>query len=381
LIYASFYTQRIPPIGNYLVSIYACICTYAVLRHEFLNIKVIIRKGLIYSALVSLMTLAYVLVIVVTESLLQNIFGYQSVLIKVLTAFSFGLFLIPLRNQIQKFVDHYFFKGSPEELSEKIEKYSAQAQESDKYKMAAKLAGNVAHEIKNPLTAINTFIQQFPEKKDDPEFVRKFHTLASSELERIKQLSYQLMDFAKPADIKLSTFNLHQTLDDVLLLTNERLKKNKITINTQFSNEPITLTGDKDQLKQVFLNLILNAADAMENGGNLTVTTAFVGANLRDLSPNGDRPVEGQTHRSAPTDNHNIQISISDTGCGISQDNLKKLFEPFFTTKKDGTGLGLSICKRIIETHGGKIDVESKINKGTSFLITLPHTHSEKSDV
>jgi len=368
------YGFPIYPIGNFFVAIYSLICAYAILQHQFLNIRIFIKKSIIYSILISIISIAYLITVLISERFLQGLVGYQSFLISGILTFGLGLFFIPLKNAIEMLVNRYFFKGSPEELSEQIEKFNQEVQQREKYKLAAQVVGNVAHEIKNPLTSIRTFIEQFPSKKNDPEFMDKFHKLTCNELERVQQLSLQLTDFARPEELKLSEFDIHACLDDVLMLVNNKLKHQDIRLIKQFVPGPLTLTADRDQIKQVLLNLVLNAMDAMPNGGTLTVTTnIIVGANPRV------RPRDGQTQGSAPTDNHQIQISVSDIGSGISPEHQKKLFEPFFTTKPEGTGLGLNICQRIIKGHGGKIEVKSDLNKGTSFSIILPTNDASES--
>jgi len=372
--YLPLYNVPCYPIGNIIVAIYITLCTYAIFHQKFLDIEVIIKKSLIYTILISVISIIYLIMVFISERFIQNMVGYQSFVMSGFFAFTLGLLLIPLKNTIEILVNRYFFKGSPEELSEQIQKYSVQVQEGDRYKTAAALAGGVAHEIRNPLTAINTFLEKFPEKENDPEFRQKFHHIVSHEVERIKNLATQLMDFSKPQQPVLGLANLHSLLDDVLLLLQNQMNANHIQVRKEFNPDNIILTADKNQIKQVFLNIILNAIDAMPDGGTLTVATnVVVGA--------GSKPALNTRAglEPAPTENGKIEILISDTGSGISPEHQKKLFEPFFTTKPDGTGLGLSICRRIIQEHGGKISAESETEKGTTFSIILPENNASKT--
>lgn len=211
---------------------------------------------------------------------------------------------------------------------------------------AGRLAMGLAHEIKNPLSAIKTFAEFLPERHEDPKFRQEFAAIVGKEVDRISRIVQSLSDFAKPVLLKLETVDVQKLLRELLtMLSNDCLKRN-VTIEQQLEPTPILLPADPGQLKQVFLNLCVNALDAMPQGGTLTV-----GCQL-----------EGQE----------VVIRITDTGTGIAPAHLPVLFDPFFSTKDTGMGLGLSVVKQILEQHLGTIQVESQMGQGSTFTIRLP---------
>lgn len=217
---------------------------------------------------------------------------------------------------------------------------------SERLKAVSTLAAGMAHEIKNPLTAIKTFTEYLREKKDDPEFIDKFERIVGTEVDKINNIVHQLLDFAKPAPLKLETANINNILDDTLSLLSNDIIKHNIRLIKEYSPLP-DMQADPNQLKQAFLNIILNAIEAMSSGGELSVGTQTV--------------VSGQVSR--------VQVIIKDTGAGIPQKDLPHIFDPFYSTKDKGTGLGLSITYEIIKKHSGSISVESEAGKGTEVKI------------
>lgn len=204
-----------------------------------------------------------------------------------------------------------------------------------------------SHEIKNPLTTLKTFSEYLPQKFEDKAFLEKFAKLIPEEVERINSIVHQLLDFSKPAPPSFKDVPIHNLIHDILeLLSNDFLKR-KIIINESFDDINLLIKADPVQLKHALLNIILNAMDAMPNGGNISIKT---------IIRQGDY----------------LEIEISDQGCGIAEKDLKHIFDPFFSTKESGTGLGLSISYQIIKNHKGTITVESELGKGTTFRIRLP---------
>lgn len=217
---------------------------------------------------------------------------------------------------------------------------------ADKLATIGELAAGAAHEIRNPLTAIKSSLQYLKTKNQD----QKENTLldnALKETERIDEILSGLLSFSRPSEIKREKENLIETLEESLQLISFQVNKQKINVTRDFPPEPVFLTGDKAQLKQLFLNLFLNSLQAMKAGGELKIELAFSG--------------DGK-----------VLIAIADTGEGIPEENLDKIFDPFFTTKKGGTGLGLSICYGIVHSHQGEIEIKSKVGQGTTALIKLP---------
>lgn len=217
---------------------------------------------------------------------------------------------------------------------------------ADKLATIGELAAGAAHEIRNPLTAIKSSIQYLTTKRQN---TREKNLLLSAlkETERIDEILSALLSFSRPSDIKMAKCNISETLEKCLEFISFQAKKQKVKLSRNLSFSPLFIKADKAQLKQLFLNLFLNSLQAMKDGGELKVEVTSL-------------------------ENQRVLIIISDTGKGISKENLDKIFDPFFTTKKGGTGLGLSICYGIVKSHQGEIEVKSKLNRGTIALVKLP---------
>ncbi len=201
----------------------------------------------------------------------------------------------------------------------------------------------MAHEIRNPLTTIKGFVQLY--KKDNNK--KEYTELLLSELERIETITSELLSLGKPLAIQLNSLNVRELIENTLDLLSPQFKMNDIQFKLSVEKSPIFVTGEKNQLKQVFLNLIKNSIEAMSGGGEIHL-------NLRKGS-------DGE-----------CIISLLDQGCGIPEELLPRLGEPFCTLKEKGTGLGLMICHKIIKHHEGSITYQSKVNEGTLIEIKLP---------
>jgi len=217
-------------------------------------------------------------------------------------------------------------------------------------------AAGMAHEIRNPLTSINTFIAIAPERKDDADFLENFSKVALEDVNRISRLVQEILDYARSSEPKFSEENLNEIIQSSLFFIGLETEKMDITIEKELSPNIPKVFLDRQQIKQVLLNLFMNAMDAMnQKGGTLKVRT---------LS------------RQRMKTQH-VQIIIDDTGEGIPESSLEFIFDPFFSTKheskeREGTGLGLSIVHQIILEHLGTIEVKSQMGKGTTFTINLP---------
>ena len=220
---------------------------------------------------------------------------------------------------------------------------------TDRLAALGSLTAGLAHEIRNPLVAVNTFLQLLPERFEDNEFREEFLKLTTSEVERITNLVNNLLDFARPSEPKLSKTDVNEIIKKVIDLIRVTAKKKDVIINTKLEKIPQTML-DEEQIKQVFLNILLNAIEAISNKGTISVTTISIQKNGLEY----------------------VQAKIEDTGKGIPKKILERIFDPFFTTKEKGSGLGLSISHHIVQEHNGFIEVESKLGKGTAFFVNLP---------
>jgi signal transduction histidine kinase len=335
------------PSGFLFSSIFALLVCYAIVKHELMDIKIVIRKSLIYSIFITCLTLIYLLAILLFEHYFQGLFGYRTLIGSMTASIIIAVLFIPLKNKIQYLIDRIFFNMSHIQIIHENELLRQEVTQTEKFKTIATFASGMAHEIKNPLTVIKTFAEYLPKKLNDKEFVTKFVPIVNKEVERINELVHDLLEYAKPSPLVLKATNINKLINDTLDILNNQLIIKKINtireLNETKSNE---LLIDSKQIKQSFLNIFINAIDALPSGGCLRVTT------------------ESQDSK--------FIIKITDTGCGIAKEDLFHIFDPFFTKKENGTGLGLSITYGIITEHGGRIFAESEVGRGTTFRIELP---------
>lgn len=213
------------------------------------------------------------------------------------------------------------------------------------------LAASIAHELNNPLATVSLRVELLMSQIAQEDSNYKSLAVISKEVERMGNLVKNLLEFSRRGHRRISTIDIRKEIDGTLELIEYHLKKKNILILQAFHSNIPPICADRQQIRQLFLNLFNNASDAMPQGGILEIT------------------VELEDHADEL-----ILIKISDNGTGIPPEDMPRLMEPFFTTKKDGkgTGLGLSICRRIVQEHKGSIQFTSEINKGTTVFIRLP---------
>ena len=252
-----------------------------------------------------------------------------------------------------------------------LKRLELQIRRSDRLASLGTLSAGMAHEIKNPLVSIKTFAQLLPERYQDSDFRETFSNLIGHEIDRIDSLVNQLLRFARPAKPVLAPMHVHEVLEKSLQLVGHRLYQKEIKLARSWEADVDTIRADADQLEQVFLNFFLNAMDAMSRGGELRVETEIRAGNEWMAALAGSN---GDSHEA-------LRVTIRDNGEGIRREDIPHVFDPFFTTKDYGTGLGLSVVHGIIQEHGGQIEVESELQKGTSFHILLPLVRFSKEVV
>jgi signal transduction histidine kinase len=225
-----------------------------------------------------------------------------------------------------------------------------QLQISDKMASIGLLAAGVAHEVNTPLTGISSFTQMLLQNAEPEDPRTKILEKIERQTFRAAKIVNGLLNLARPAQVDAGPVDLHAVINDVLSLLEHQLKTGSIQVRKELAPGGLVVQAIEYKLQQVFLNLFLNARDAMPRGGWLTIASS--------LHPEG---------RSAV-------VEISDTGSGIPADQLSRIYDPFFTTKEigKGTGLGLSITYGIVQEHEGTITCESALGKGTRFVLTLP---------
>jgi len=352
-----WYDIPVLPNTNILVSLYAFLFGYAMIRHNLMDINIVFKKGLVYSILVAIITGIYSLLVLGTGYLFQGFAGYQSFWMNAFVIFIIALAFNPLKDWVQHILDRQLFHGTLESLDAERQRLQQELFHKEKLAYVGQLASSVVHEIRNPLTTIETYLEYFPKKYQDKDFKEKFDRLIPKEIGRIKKLVNNLLSLAKQKKLVLVELNIADLIDSTLGLLEEQFEIKNIRIDKKYESTDLDIKGDEESLKQVFLNLFLNAIQAMTESGTLSVRVTGHGA--RGTS---------QTVERKPC----TVITITDTGCGMTEYQLAHLFEPFRTSKEEGIGLGLSITKEIIESHGGAISAESEVDKGTTFIIELP---------
>jgi len=227
--------------------------------------------------------------------------------------------------------------------------------QSEKQASVGRLAAGVAHEINNPLTGVLTFTRILLRSRDiGDKNLSHLQKIAESTV-RVKKIVKGLLDFSRQTELDREPTEINRLIRTVIsAMENQALIKG-VSIQFNSGEDLPMLTLDRNQLQSVLINLIINALDAMEHGGNIMIST-------------------GISLSASDTGTKGVEIAVTDTGCGISAEDLDKLFEPFFTTKEvgKGTGLGLAVSYGIVQRHGGTIRVQSEVGRGSTFTIWLP---------
>lgn len=220
-----------------------------------------------------------------------------------------------------------------------------QLRRADRLSALGELSAGLAHEIRNPLGSIRGTAEIVRDGVPEESPLREFADILLREVDRLNGVVQDFLDFARPEQPREDRVDLNQLVDEVLALTSRMLVKGKIEVRVE-RGDKVCCCGRAEQLRQVLLNLVINAHQAMPEGGTLSLGTQC--------------------------DGQRVRLQVKDTGTGIAPENLERVFDPFYTTRKDGTGLGLAITSRIISGHRGSISVDSTPGQGTVFTIELP---------
>jgi len=231
-------------------------------------------------------------------------------------------------------------------LYEKVVDVEEQLRQNEKLSALGLLAAEIAHEIRNPLTVMKMLFHSLNLRFEPGDARAKDTAVIAEKMEQLDKIVERILRFARTSEPEFARADLNAIVEDVLLLVRHKLKQQGIELRKRLLVPLPEISCDRTQIEQVLLNLILNASQAMPNGGSLTISTAHEGGA--------------------------ISFTVADTGEGISPERQKQLFEPFLTSKPSGTGIGLAIVHKIVETHRGRIDVRSRPGKGTQFRISLP---------
>ena len=232
--------------------------------------------------------------------------------------------------------------------NEKIRIFEEQLVKANKLSTLGELASSIAHEIKNPLISIQGFARRIG-TTEDRDKLERYAKFIEEEADRLTQVLTKLLGFSRMDEPKKDLLNMNDIVDDTVLFMEHHLTRFKnVAISVEKKSDLPKVHVDRIHVQQTMVNLLMNAAQAMPEGGRIQIRTGM--------------------------NDQYVFIAITDTGIGIKDEDLDRIFEPFFTTKEkeQGTGLGLSLCKRLIEANAGKIEVESKVGEGTTFTIMIP---------
>lgn len=227
-------------------------------------------------------------------------------------------------------------------------KLEEQMQRADRLAAIGEIAAGIAHEIRNPLTSVKGFVQLIEEDLPPGDGKLEYTRIVAKEVDRLNKIISELLYYAKPSESQKVCVDINNIIDSTLLLVNFKMMKPKVQVIKRYNDSLPLIPADEEQIKQVFLNLIINSIQAIDTAGEITIET--------DLSEDGKF----------------IKVLVCDTGKGIEPENMKKLFDPFFTTREKGTGLGLAVVQKIVVLHGGHIEVESLLGEGSTFTVYLP---------
>lgn len=244
-----------------------------------------------------------------------------------------------------------------EDLTE-IKALQEKMRHADRLTALGIVSAGLAHEIRNPLSTVKTFVQLLPKKIDKESFLEKFNITVPKELNRMNNIIENLLDLARKPKLKFVPIKVNSLLEELIEIYSTEMESKDISINASLHPETFPVSGNYEYLKRAFTNIFLNAFQAMPQGGSLLLETLPQTYSDINESPLGVDKA--------------IKIVFKDSGIGMEEDTIKNLFNPFYSTKEKGTGLGLVIVQKIIEEHKGCIEVESELKKGSNFTILLP---------
>ncbi|MCG3175809.1 MAG: Adaptive-response sensory-kinase SasA [Candidatus Omnitrophica bacterium] len=333
------------PFGCIFVGVFVAMTTYAIFKHQLLGVTAVARQTVAYTLVTTAVICLYFVTVYVTTSLVGDTLLPNSPWLNALVLVVVTLLFRPLESIAQSIVRKLFGRDDVVLMAEN-KRLKSEIVKQDHMRSIATLAAGMAHEIKNPLTAIKTFTEHLPAKASDPVFLDKFHRVVGQEVDKIDSIVRQVLEFSRPQAQLTDGVDLNSIVDSTLELLNAQMVRARIVLDRQLEPELPLLRADRKLLQQALLNILINAIEAMPQGGQLRVETSI--------------------------DRGEVRITITDTGLGIPSSALPRIFDPFYTNKETGTGLGLAIVKGIIDQHGGKISVRSAKGEGASFEMRLP---------
>jgi len=261
-------------------------------------------------------------------------------------------FLAILANQLSVAIENARLFESEKEAYYQLAKAQRQLVETEKLAALGQLSARVAHEVNNPLGIMKNYLEIISQNAGSFGKLDNYVGILREEVNRIAAIVRQLLDFYHPRSVEKSEVNLSNVIDELIVLVSVQMESNQIELKKNYPPDMPCVWASSEQLKQVFLNLIMNSRDFMPDGGEIIIT--------------------------GREENGSVVLDFADSGTGIEEKELSKVFDPFYTTKKDGTGtgLGLSVCYGIVQNHGGSISVKNRPEGGAQFTVSLPVYHA-----
>ncbi len=337
------------PFGVITVPFYMVSVIYIVIKHHLMDVRFVIRKGLIYTLLATLITFFYLASIFIVERMFHNVLGYQSGMGSISIIILIGILFVPFKDYVQSFVDKYFFKASYMQIVEQNDLLKQQVVRAERYQTMSALSRRIIDELRSPLTSLVGYGYHLPKKMNDPEFLKKFITVYDKELQRIQGFIQQLSDFSELKPLDLKPVNMSNLVSQLLEYLSHHLQGKNIKISKYYKeDEEILVHADAEQIKRALYIFLSNSVKCT--------------------------PSNGQVWVGIENTMNDVEISIKDTGEGLSQEDLSQIFDPFFSVSKasDDTNVSLAQAQNIISHHGGKVIVDSQLNVGTEWIIQLP---------
>ncbi|ETX02085.1 MAG: hypothetical protein ETSY1_04885 [Candidatus Entotheonella factor] len=251
-----------------------------------------------------------------------------------------------------------------------VQELERRLRHADRLAAVGQVTAGLAHEIKNPLTSVRAFVQLVRQKHNDAKFIEQFDRIVLHEVDRINSIIEELLDVTRSRPLQPRPMDMLDLLGRVAEVYTEMMVQQSISLEMDWPPKLPSINADPEQLQRAFGNLVLNAIEAMPEGGALGIVCRTAPKSIADIVSSDAAATRGTTeYEPYATD---VEVTVRDTGVGIPPEQLDDLFTPFFTTKRKGTGLGLALTHKIIEEHGGSIQIASELKKGTAVTVRLP---------
>ncbi|MCD4780328.1 MAG: hypothetical protein K8S27_07265 [Candidatus Omnitrophica bacterium] len=341
-----WYDIAIPPYGHVFIGLIPLSLSYGIIKYRLIGLQLVLKKSFVYVILITIMIAFYFFLVHIVERFLRGTVIFHPGIVPLSYVVTIAFCFIPLRDRLKKVLDEQFLRGSFFDLFQLNEKLRQEISKTDKYRSLSTLTKGIALEMKNPIATLQSYSYIFSKKIKDKKFILKFSNVLNRELQRLINMAEKLNDYSCPTPLAVRETDVNQLLKDVLETMQQDFLDKKIKVFKEIHQDPVELPLDPHQIRQVLVNIIINAVEAMPNGGKLWIGSAM--------------------------DDDSFKISIKDNGCGITHEDVSQVFDPFYSLKGNNTGLGLSIAQAIIEGHRGTIGVQSEIGVGTEFIIEVP---------